>query len=864
VSTQHSGGSSHVERRSGADAEAGQGPESGRRSARVGSGAARRLLQIMLIALLLTSAGMAVEAATASAQKAEVLVVSRDFMNESRWRGDLISDFQTLGYTVAESPVVPAGLSRASYKSVWVILEQQSLAAKEKEPLLAPGEEEALERYVKEGGRLYLNGESLGCCAEIDKADERIARAVLKDQAITVGESDFRHQSAYFDSATKDGVTEQPHHLVKIPGWPPSAINGIDQLGGNHALAFAEGTPSGAVFDEGDMKNHEGRLLISMTSAYLEPIGRSAEEGKQVLEMVENFEDFLMNTSDRDRLPGDGVAAAANVLVVTSEAPTNLKAGLDVAAVLRSLHYRVTLNVAPGISLAKVRPSTSTEKADLWKMPKLNDYSSVWMLAEGSPAMQGENRERIMRYVARGGSLYLGGNHVTAPSNTADQDILRYLLQNELISIASGVGGGTMQFATGALDGIVEHPSHLASMPIHETAVIYGLAPANVLATDGESATAAAFDEADMNSRRGRLVIYPDDWTQAEPDPVARAAFVQNIQDFLEVTPERIAPRTPEYVGLGDSYASGQGSGEYMPGTDGEGGCFHALHGYIERIAEDDHKTVSNQACSGAQVYELWEPGKHESQLSVVGQDTSAVTLTVGGDDMGFAGVLKSCLLPHGSIPGTHIPRIIFSEGCKGSLQDAALQAMTWLRYGRRAGVYTRPGGDKAHNLNYQPSLQQLYETILYQAPEAELVVVGYPHLFESAWPASEAFSCEVEPFTENSYGLKVKGSDVPWINQTTDEVDLLISEAVNATREATHRQIRFADPLGVFYGHGLCDKSTSYINGLTYEPELVFSTNWKRDLEKLLVNRQPESFHPTVEGQEALRALIEEVAPGL
>jgi hypothetical protein len=864
VSTQQSGGSSHAEHRRGEDADAGQRPETGHRSARAVTGAAKRPLQIMLIALLLTTAGMAVQAASASAQKADVLVVSRDFLEESRWRGDLISDFQTLGYTVAESPVVPAGLSRASFKSVWVILEQQSLAAKEEGPLLGTGEEEALERYVKEGGRLYLNGASIGCCAELDGADQRIARAVLQNQAVTVGESGFRHQSAYFNPATKDAVTQEPHHLVKIPGWPPSTIDGIDELSGGHALAFAEGTPSGAVFDEGDMKNHEGRLLISMTDAYLEPINRSAQEGKQALEMVENFEDFLMNTTDRDRLPDDNAAAAGNVLVVTSEAPTNLKAGLDVAAVLRSLHYRVTLSVAPGISLAEVRPWTTAEKVDLWKMPKLNNYSSVWMLAEGSPAMQGEDRERIMRYVARGGSLYLGGNHVTAPSNTADQDILRYLLHNEQISIASGISGGAMQFATGALDGIAEHPSHLASMPIHETAEIYGLAPGNVLATDGESVTAAAFDEADMNSRRGRLVIYPDDWTQAEPDSVTRTAFVQNIEDFLEVTPERIAPRTPEYVGLGDSYASGQGSGEYTPGTDGEGGCFHALHGYIERIAEDKRMSFSNQACSGAQIYELWEPGKHESQLSVVGQDTRAITLTVGGDDMGFAGVLKSCLLPHGTIPGTSIPRFFFSEGCKGSLEDPALQAMTWLRHGRRAGIYTRPGGDKAHNLNYQPSLQQLYETILYQAPGAELVVIGYPHLFESALPASEAFSCEVEPFTESSYGLSVKGSDIPWINQTTDEVDLLISQAVNATRESTHRQIRFADPKGAFYGHGLCDKSNSYINGLTYEPELVFSKSWKRDLEKLLVNRQPESFHPTAEGQEALRALIEEVAPEL
>jgi hypothetical protein len=775
-----------------------------------------------------------------------VLVVSR--ANQANEGHDLSFALRSLGYSVAESPDVPSSLSLSSYKSVWITVVHEGLRG---------NEEQQLESYVKGGGRLYLTGER-PCCKAINESDQRIARAVLGNQGIVIGNgSEPRNDEAgSFNPDAKDGVTQTPHRLGKFLGSWPGALTGADEISTGHVLATNEGLAVGAVFDESDMKNGRGRLAVYMDVDYLDG---TYEHRTEALELVENLEDFLRNTPTRNRL-SHRPTWAGKVLVLTSESPTNLQAGLDTAAVLRSLHYRVTLNVAPALTLAEPRPAQEEEKVDEWKMPKLDQYSSVWLLAEGSPVVQGEDRELIKQYVATGGSLYLGGNHVTWPSNETDQDILRYLLQNEQITIHDDIDEGTMKFAPETLDGITHQPNALFQMPVHHSAEISGLSPRDVLATDGETATAAAFDEADMNSDRGRLVIYPDDWTQAEPDPTSRLTFVQNIQDFLEATPERSASRSVQYVGLGDSYASGQGSGEYEAGTTGEGGCFHALYGYVWRIANDNGMSASNEACSGAQVYELWEPGKRESQLAAVGPNTTAVTLSVGGDDMGFAGVLKSCLLPHGFIPHTHIPRILFSEGCAKSLEGPSQQAMSWLRYGRRPGRYTRPGGDKAHNENYQPSLQQLYETILYQAPEAELVVVGYPHLFESAVAPGEAFSCEVEPFTLTSYGLKVKGSDIPWINETTDEVDQLMDEAVAATRVTTHRHIWFADPRNTFYTHGLCDESFSYINPLKFDPEFKIS-HWKLDINQLLLNRQPESFHPTVAGQEALATLIEETA---
>jgi hypothetical protein len=220
---------------------------------------------------------------------------------------------------------------------------------------------------------------------------------------------------------------------------------------------------------------------------------------------------------------------------------------------------------------------------------------------------------------------------------------------------------------------------------------------------------------------------------------------------------------------------------------------------------------------------------------------------------MGFAGVLKTCLLPkvHFRVLG------VVTEGCSKALQAPVETAKSWLRFGREPGVYKRPGGDKSTNKNYQPSLQQLYESILYQAPGAELVVVAYPHLMESAIPASEAYTCDVVAPTPVSVPLSIRASDLPWINEQTDDVDQIIAEAVDATREATGRQIRLADPRNAYYTHGLCDTSNSYINELVFENPV---SGWKLEISKAF-HREPEALHPTKEGQEALRSLIEETA---
>jgi hypothetical protein len=801
----------------------------------------KRALQITAITVLLLAAGAGVNAGAALARKGNVLVFAQ--VNFHHDLDNAAADLRSLGYTVTVATKMPAKLS--AYSSVWS-LRLYGVPTSE--------EEEALENYVKNGGRLYLTGERRGF-DENNESSQRIARAVLKNQGIVVGQQGDVGGDPAFNPAAEDEIATHPNALTSFPADLPGGIAGIGSVGqkvaDKNVLASNGTTAVGAVFDQNDMADHKGRLVIYMDVNWLEtPESKEEEEDPAYdqttrLKVIENLEAFL-----------EGSSAAAhdadeNVLVVGSREKT--QDGLRTAAVLRSLHYKVTLTLRPALTLARRRPGTDGLTSEGWHLPKLKKYSSVWSLVGG--ALPEEDRTELEQYVYDGGRAYLGGNPVDAVSHVdSDADVIHFLLMDEQLKITDDAANeGPMQFVASAPDGITRTPSSLSEMPTVEPAELSGIDPRNVMARVGDAVTAAAFDEADMNSGRGRLVVYPDEWTKTNPDPTLRGAFVQNVQDFLEATPARLAPRSAEYVGLGDSYASGQGSAEYDPATSAEGGCYRALNGYVARIAADDHMSLAFPACAGAQIGEVWASGKRESQLAAVGSDTRAITLSVGGDDMGFAGVLKTCLLPkvHFRVLG------VVTEGCSKALQGPVETAKSWLRFGREPGVYKRPGGDKSTNMNYQPSLQQLYESILYQAPGAELVVVAYPHLMESAIPASEAYTCDVVAPTPVSVPLSIRASDLPWINEQTDDVDQIIADAVNATREATGRQIRLADPRNAYYTHGLCDTSTSYINELVFENPV---SGWKLEISKAF-HRQPEALHPTKEGQEALRSLIEETA---
>ncbi|MDQ2811363.1 MAG: GDSL-type esterase/lipase family protein [Actinomycetota bacterium] len=90
------------------------------------------------------------------------------------------------------------------------------------------------------------------------------------------------------------------------------------------------------------------------------------------------------------------------------------------------------------------------------------------------------------------------------------------------------------------------------------------------------------------------------------------------------------------YVALGDSYSSGEGAPPYLTSS-----CDRSASSWVTGFAADLGAGVgyANNACAGATTSDVVNQG----QLNSLGPNTQLVTITVGGNDMGFGPALTNC-----------------------------------------------------------------------------------------------------------------------------------------------------------------------------------------------------------------------------
>ena len=220
----------------------------------------------------------------------------------------------------------------------------------------------------------------------------------------------------------------------------------------------------------------------------------------------------------------------------------------------------------------------------------------------------------------------------------------------------------------------------------------------------------------------------------------------------------------PPYVALGDSYSSGTGTRTYI--NDGTS-CQRSVYAYPSLLATQKGYALNFRACSGAKI-----PDVTNTQLSALSSATRYVTLSVGGNDAGFADVLTECATPW------------WAGDCNGAIDDA------------RAFINnTLPG-----------RLTTLYSSIRSKAPNARVVIVGYPRIFNGE---------DCNAFTWFSPDEEAR------LNSTADLLNSKLSAAASA------RGFGFANPTSRFIGHAVCD-NPEWINGLSnpvsesYHPKVV------------------------------------------
>ncbi len=220
------------------------------------------------------------------------------------------------------------------------------------------------------------------------------------------------------------------------------------------------------------------------------------------------------------------------------------------------------------------------------------------------------------------------------------------------------------------------------------------------------------------------------------------------------------AASTARYVALGDSYSSGVGAGNY---TAESGSCQRSTNAYsaLWAAAKAPASYVS-VACSGATTTSVIN-----SQVSALSSTTTLVSITVGGNDMGFSNIMTTCAL-------------------QGTTQCvAAVQAAE----------------DKA-NSQLNGLLNNVYNAIRSHAPSARVVVLSYPVFYQL-----------------NTVCVGLSATSRTKINEGINLIDNLTKTAAQA-----HGFV-FADVRSIFVGHQLCsgDKWLHALNfadlGVSYHP---------------------------------------------
>nr|NLI50753.1 SGNH/GDSL hydrolase family protein [Propionibacterium sp.] len=206
--------------------------------------------------------------------------------------------------------------------------------------------------------------------------------------------------------------------------------------------------------------------------------------------------------------------------------------------------------------------------------------------------------------------------------------------------------------------------------------------------------------------------------------------------------PKPVVTASPvEYVALGDSYAAGVGAGSYLDS------CYRSLKGYPGLIAAAGGYTLDFQACSGATVNDV-----QTKQLGPLDDETDLVTITVGGNDIGFAATLTTCL-------GLN------TTACLNAVAVANTKINTEL-----------PG-----------KLDTLFGAVKGQAPNARVVVTAYPKLFNGK-------DCSIlTSFTS---------AEMTALNNGALNLATKVSEA------AARADFAYADVVPPFVGHAVCDRS--------------------------------------------------------
>ncbi|MFI5527789.1 SGNH/GDSL hydrolase family protein [Kitasatospora sp. NPDC051853] len=251
------------------------------------------------------------------------------------------------------------------------------------------------------------------------------------------------------------------------------------------------------------------------------------------------------------------------------------------------------------------------------------------------------------------------------------------------------------------------------------------------------------------------------------------------------------------YVALGDSYASGAG----VP-TQVDTACARSDKNYPSVLAAAlAPGAKADVTCGGATTVHMTttQSGSAGPQFNALTADTDLVTLTIGGNDVGFADIIVRCTTL-GFFNGGGSPcKASYTSG--GTDQLAAKVDATGAKIGA------------------------VLDGIRQRAPRAAVLVTGYPAILPD-----DGSNCWAT--------VSIAKGDAPWLRDTQKRLNSVV-----AAQAAAHGA-RYVDVYGPSVGHDVCKP---------------VGTRWMEPL----FGSGAAAFHPNAAGERSMAEAVRVVAVG-
>ena len=241
---------------------------------------------------------------------------------------------------------------------------------------------------------------------------------------------------------------------------------------------------------------------------------------------------------------------------------------------------------------------------------------------------------------------------------------------------------------------------------------------------------------------------------------MSRALLAAVAAAVVLVTSAAAASAAPRYVALGDSYAAGPVIPVQLPPF----GCLKSSNNYGHLVQlQTPFPEFADPTCSGAKTDHMTQtqnvdPGPNPPQFDSLTAETTAVTLTIGGNDIGFSSIAQDCFVAQ---PSNGSP-------CKDK--------------------YTAGGQDEiSRRINATaPKVAAVLQDIKERSPQSRTFVVNYsailPHKGPGCYPQ-----------------MPIAKGDVPYLRAKQEELNgMLATQAANAEAE-------LVDVYAASVGHDAC-----------------------------------------------------------